>query len=183
MYCLIALQCYLQYQTDQNSHISQYLMQSVLLLILWTGTIIDSFHWSGSSSLIKIELMTLWIPDHNISIPAWNSPARIWSLYGDLYFSTLQWNFQPQKDHDQILTVQLYNRLCGLVGRVPGYRSTGPGSIPGTTKFSEKWVWNGIHSTSWVQLRSYLERKRSGSSLENREYSYRDPSCLPRGTL
>jgi hypothetical protein len=30
------------------------------------------------------------------------------------------------------------DRLCGLVVRVPGYRSRGPGSIPGTTRFSEK---------------------------------------------
>jgi hypothetical protein len=29
-------------------------------------------------------------------------------------------------------------RLCGLVVRVLGYRSGGPGSIPGTTGFSEK---------------------------------------------
>jgi hypothetical protein len=29
-------------------------------------------------------------------------------------------------------------RLCGLVVRVPGYRSRGPGSIPGSTRFSEK---------------------------------------------
>jgi hypothetical protein len=29
-------------------------------------------------------------------------------------------------------------RLCGLVVRVLGYRSGGPGSIPGTTRFSEK---------------------------------------------
>jgi hypothetical protein len=28
--------------------------------------------------------------------------------------------------------------LCGLVVRVPGYRSRGPGSIPGATRFSEK---------------------------------------------
>jgi hypothetical protein len=28
--------------------------------------------------------------------------------------------------------------LCGLVVRVLGYRSGGPGSIPGTTRFSEK---------------------------------------------
>jgi hypothetical protein len=28
--------------------------------------------------------------------------------------------------------------LCGLVVRVPGYRSRGPGSIPGTNIFSEK---------------------------------------------
>jgi hypothetical protein len=30
------------------------------------------------------------------------------------------------------------DRLCGLVFRVPGYRSRGLGSIPGTTRFSEK---------------------------------------------
>jgi hypothetical protein len=30
------------------------------------------------------------------------------------------------------------DRLCGLVVRVLGYRSRGPGSIPGTTRFSEK---------------------------------------------
>jgi hypothetical protein len=28
------------------------------------------------------------------------------------------------------------DRLCGLVVRVFGYRSGGPGSIPGTTRFS-----------------------------------------------
>jgi hypothetical protein len=30
------------------------------------------------------------------------------------------------------------DRLCGLVVRVPGYRSRDPGSIPGATRFSEK---------------------------------------------
>jgi hypothetical protein len=29
------------------------------------------------------------------------------------------------------------DRLCGLVVRVLGYRSGGPGPIPGTTRFSE----------------------------------------------
>jgi hypothetical protein len=32
----------------------------------------------------------------------------------------------------------LKDRLCGLVVRVPGYRSRGLGSIPGSTRFSEK---------------------------------------------
>jgi hypothetical protein len=35
----------------------------------------------------------------------------------------------------------IYNcsdRLCGIVVRVPGYRSRGPGSIPAATRFSEK---------------------------------------------
>jgi hypothetical protein len=32
----------------------------------------------------------------------------------------------------------LWDSLCGLVVRVSGYRSRGLGSIPGTTRFSEK---------------------------------------------
>jgi hypothetical protein len=31
-----------------------------------------------------------------------------------------------------------WDRLCGLVVRGPGYRSRGPGSIPGAIRFSEK---------------------------------------------
>jgi hypothetical protein len=33
---------------------------------------------------------------------------------------------------------KLCERLCGLVVRVPGYRSRGPGSIPGPSRFFEK---------------------------------------------
>jgi hypothetical protein len=53
-----------------------------------------------------------------------------------------------------VLCGKRYNRLCGIVVTVLGYRSGGPDSIPGTTRISEKyWVWNG------VQLRSYLIEK------------------------
>jgi hypothetical protein len=76
------------------------------------------------------------------------------------------------------------DRLCGLVVRVLGYRSRGPGSIPVATIFSEnKWVWNGVHSASWVQLRIYLEEKNSCSDLESREYGSRDPSGWLRDAL
>jgi hypothetical protein len=34
--------------------------------------------------------------------------------------------------------VALCDLLCGLVVRVPGYRSRGPGSIPSAARFSEK---------------------------------------------
>jgi hypothetical protein len=33
-----------------------------------------------------------------------------------------------------IIIIVIIDRLCGLVVRVLGYRSGGPGSIPGTTK-------------------------------------------------
>jgi hypothetical protein len=37
-----------------------------------------------------------------------------------------------------VVVVDWCDRLCGLVVRVPGYRSRGPGSILCTTRFSEK---------------------------------------------
>jgi hypothetical protein len=83
------------------------------------------------------------------------------------------------------LAVSVYNiedRLCGLVARVRGYRSGGPGSIPATTR--KKSSGSGTRST---QPREYkwgaTWQKRSGSCLENREYGRRDPSRWPRGTL
>jgi hypothetical protein len=54
------------------------------------------------------------------------------------------------------------DRLCGLVVGVLGYRSGGLGLIPGTTR--KKSSGSGTGST---QL---LDRKSSGSCLENREY-------------
>jgi hypothetical protein len=68
------------------------------------------------------------------------------------------------------------DHLCGLVVRVPGYRSRGLGSIPGTTRFSEKqWVWNGVHSASSVQLRSYL--------IEKYWFRSRKPRIPPWGSV
>jgi hypothetical protein len=59
-----------------------------------------------------------------------------------------------------VLSIGFLDRLCGVVVRVPGYRSRDPVSIPNTARFSEKqWVWNGVHWASWVQLRSYLKEK------------------------
>jgi hypothetical protein len=37
-----------------------------------------------------------------------------------------------------VVTPVTVDCLCGLVARVPGYRSRGPGSILGATRFSEK---------------------------------------------
>jgi hypothetical protein len=42
------------------------------------------------------------------------------------------------------------DHLCGLVVRVLGYRSGGPGSILSTTR-KKKWVLNGVHSASTTE--------------------------------
>jgi hypothetical protein len=50
------------------------------------------------------------------------------------------------------------DRLCRLLVRVPGYRSRAPGSIPGTTRFCEKWwvfrppLWS-TGQGSWLQVK------------------------------
>jgi hypothetical protein len=62
------------------------------------------------------------------------------------------------------------------VVRVLGYRSGGPGSIPGTTR-KKKVVGLERGPLSLVStIEELLERKSSGSGLENREYGCRDPS-------
>jgi hypothetical protein len=66
----------------------------------------------------------------------------------------------------------LSDRLCGLVVRVLGYRSGGPGSIPGTAR--KKSRGSGTGSTQpreRVQLRSYL--------IENYQLLSRKPRIRP----
>jgi hypothetical protein len=85
------------------------------------------------------------------------------------------------------------DRLCGLVVRVLGYRFVGyrfggPCSIPGSTRFSgggegqvvglERGPLSLVSTTEEL-----LDKKSSGSYLENREYGRRGPSRWPCGTL
>jgi hypothetical protein len=72
-------------------------------------------------------------------------------------------------------------RLCGLVVRVPGYRSRGPGSIP--LPDFRRGVGLERGPLSLVRTTELLGRESSGSSLESRDYGRRDPLRLPRGTL
>jgi hypothetical protein len=70
------------------------------------------------------------------------------------------------------------------VVRVPGYRSRGPGVIPGAIRFSWEAVGLERGPLSLVSaIEELLGRKSSGSGLESREYSCRDRSRWPRGSL
>jgi hypothetical protein len=62
-------------------------------------------------------------------------------------------------NHNEVDRLKWKDSPCNLVVRVTGYRSRDQGSIPGATRFPEKYVWNGVHSDSRVLLRSYLEEK------------------------
>jgi hypothetical protein len=63
------------------------------------------------------------------------------------------------------------DRLCGLVVRVPGYRSSGPGSNYGATDLSLEQCPLSFGTT----IEELLGRNNSGSGLEKREYGSRDP--------
>jgi hypothetical protein len=64
----------------------------------------------------------------------------------DCFHQALDWKFSLTSYRLEavavIILISFYmswrDRLCGLVVRVLGYRSGGPGSIPGTTRFSEE---------------------------------------------
>jgi hypothetical protein len=58
--------------------------------------------------------------------------------------------------------------ICGLVVRVPDYRSRGPGSIPGATREVVGLERGPLRLISTIE--ELLGRKSSGSRLETRDY-------------
>jgi hypothetical protein len=67
--------------------------------------------------------------------------------------------------------------------RVPGYKSRGPGSIPGATRFFWEVVVlerDPLRLVSTTEV--LLERKSGGSGLENLSYGRWDPPRWPRDT-
>jgi hypothetical protein len=75
------------------------------------------------------------------------------------------------------------DRLCGLVVRVPGYRFKGPGFDSRCQQIFWEVVGLERGSLSLMRTTELLERNRSGSSLENREYGCGDPMRQPHDTL
>jgi hypothetical protein len=76
------------------------------------------------------------------------------------------------------------DRLCGLVVRVPGYRSRGPGFNSSSYQIFWEVVSLERGRLSLVSTSEEpLWRSSSGSGLENREYGREDPLRWPRDTL
>jgi hypothetical protein len=73
-------------------------------------------------------------------------------------------------------TILFFDRLCGLVVRVPAYRSRGPG-FDSRALQGKKIV--GLERSTISLVSTTLEllgRNSSGSGLESREYDHRDSS-------
>jgi hypothetical protein len=76
------------------------------------------------------------------------------------------------------------DRLCGLMVRVPGYRSSGPGFDSQSYQISWEVVdLERVPLGPVSTIEELLERKSSGSGLESWEYSHRNPLRWPRDTL
>jgi hypothetical protein len=74
------------------------------------------------------------------------------------------------------ICVVLWDRLCGLVVRVPGYRSRGPGFDSRSYKIFREVVGLERGPLNLVSTtEELLGRNSSGSGLENREYGRGDP--------
>jgi hypothetical protein len=76
----------------------------------------------------------------HITIPSkGSSGGRCWnkSEVQDVHYCKIVLGRSLLLSLETKLLVQSVYRLCGLVVRVPGYRTRGPGSIPGATRFSE----------------------------------------------
>jgi hypothetical protein len=61
---------------------------------------------------------------------------------------------------------------------ISGYRSRGQGSIPGATRFSEKLCLERSPLSLVSTIEELLERKNSGSGLENRDHGLRGSAAL-----
>jgi hypothetical protein len=80
---------------------------------------------------------------------------------------------------------KLEDHLCGLVARVPGYRSGGPGFDSRALQERKK-KWCGLERGPLGLVSTteeLLGRNSSGFGLESRECGRRDSSRWPRGTL
>jgi hypothetical protein len=78
----------------------------------------------------------------------------------------------------------IFDRICGLVVKVPGYRSRGPGF--GSRRYQIFWEVVGLERGPLClvsTIEELLGRKSSGPGLESREYGRRDPSRWPLGIL
>jgi hypothetical protein len=78
---------------------------------------------------------TVFLRNHEVFLFTLPNNVKCFIFKWAKYWS---YNSKGKQLYSYIIIPNRSRIVCGLVVRVPGYRSRGPGSIPGATKFSEK---------------------------------------------
>jgi hypothetical protein len=94
-------------------------------------------------------------------------PSTFYRTYSRKTTTYIKFPSRKPKDKNTKM-LDLRDRLCGLVVRVPGYRSRGPGFD--TRRYKISWEVVGLERGQISLMRiieELLERKSSGSGLEN----------------
>jgi hypothetical protein len=147
-------------------------------LPLWSS---GQSSWLQNGDVLCFLWGTSWIYICHVEesrLLLWYSGQSSWLQNGDVlcFLWGMNWIY--------ICYVEESRLLCGLVARVPGYRSTGPGFD--LRRYHIFWEVVSLEQgpLSLVStIEELLERKCSGSGLEIWEYGRRDLSRWPRGTL
>jgi hypothetical protein len=98
------------------------------------------FRSAVGPAIVYEMVPSLWVKrseredDYTLISNAWSCTST------PLYIFIAWWSIKHKDKFTSLLSYSTYmaDRLCGLVVRVLVYRSGGPGSIPDTTRFSEK---------------------------------------------
>jgi hypothetical protein len=123
-----------------------------------------TLHFAHCSCLFSSFLFTAlnWTPEwptdsvHSSAL-RWPFLSAEWCLN-----IRIQWSTRPASLLPHSVSVMLFWKidcLCGLVVRVLGYRSGGPGSILGTTRKKSSGSGTGCTQPREYKLRSYLIEK------------------------
>jgi hypothetical protein len=130
-------------------------------------------------TLTAFQRCIKWRATSRAAAPITMVPTSCHGIRGVVFRST-----RSVKDHTKQLVKFLCDFLCGLVVRVPGYRSRGPWF--NSRHYQIFWEVLGLERGP-LNLMSTTEellgRNSSGSSLAIREYGHRDPLRWPCDTL
>jgi hypothetical protein len=145
---------------------------------LFTGFVLSAY-WSFPCLSQHISSFSLYLTFFNFFVALnWISTFLLSTTFS-LFISRFSSILKPS-----LFIFLLSDRLCCIVVRVPGYRTRGPSSISGATRFFWEVVGLERGPLSLVSTtEELLGRKSSGSALENRDYGRRDPSRWPHGIL
>jgi hypothetical protein len=143
IHTLFAKQRYAQLSLDKSCYLQAYIYYRTItgriecLKLMWTYNRQLPF-----SSPIQFHQLGIW---YSVVASAPQFHIRAWNDFRNRCLApTLKLSSCDAFIYNTLcsiifkLAVTYRGCLCGQVVRVPGYRSRGPGSIPGSTRFSEK---------------------------------------------